>query len=186
MRGGGAANKKAGGSGPFAWRRPARSRRQQSPEAPGAGSKICQAPPRGRRPPAGREGEASAAGTERSGWRAPSRVVGGQLTELVVGCPGPAASQGVVVQPPSLVSWGIRVWPRSVRAQQPWGCPGRVNWGSGHCMTVQEGRALKQDIVWGQGERPPGKTLCSQYAPRRDVDGRFLPDISALGIGCVG
>lgn len=40
------------------------------PRAPSAGSKTGQAPPRGRRPPAGTAGEAPAAGTERDGRRA--------------------------------------------------------------------------------------------------------------------
>jgi hypothetical protein len=62
-RGGDAVNKKAGGGGPFAWRRAVRSGGQRSPQALGAGSgaKESRAPPRGCLPPSGTAGEGSTA-----------------------------------------------------------------------------------------------------------------------------
>lgn len=120
--------------------------------------------------------------------RAPSGAVGGQLTALVGGCPGPGASRGVVLQPPSLVSWGIRVWPRSVRAQQPRGRPGRVNRGTGHCMTVREGRALRAGRCVGSGREATWKDTAANMPPGgRSTIGSSLTSVlwavAALGRG---
>lgn len=178
VRGGGAANKKAGGSGPFAWRRPARSGRQQSPEAPGAGSKTGQAPPRGRRPPAGRAGEASAAGTQRSGWRAAHGIGGGVPgARCKPGCgvaaafPGFLGNPGLAPQCESPTATGAP-WEGEPGDRSLHDCPGRQG---------SESRTLCGVRARGHLERH-----CSQYAPRREVDHRFLPDISALGSGCFG
>lgn len=132
---------------------PGAQQRQQSPEAPGA--ELEDLPGATPRPPAARR---------RERWRPrpgfPRRAVGGHRAEWSAGSSrswwwgarGQLQAGGVVVQPPSLVSWGIWVLAPQCESPTAMGVPWEGELGGRSLHDCQEGRALKQDVVWGQGE----------------------------------